>query len=70
MFLQSAVAGAKAQTKKRTFIPFTVGSPHVRDIAMNRHFDPYLIRRERIGLKLDALCEQIEQLALTSALAP
>jgi len=26
-------------------------------------FDPYRIRRERISVKLDALCERIDQLA-------
>ena len=30
---------------------------------MNSNFDPYRIRRERIGLKLDALCERFDQLA-------
>jgi hypothetical protein len=29
-----------------------------------RHFDTYEIRRERIGLKLDALSERIDQLAV------
>lgn len=30
---------------------------------MNSNFDPYRIRRERIGLKLDVLCERFDQLA-------
>jgi hypothetical protein len=30
---------------------------------MKSNFDPYQIRRERIRLKLDALCEKHDQLA-------
>ena len=30
---------------------------------MNSNFDHYRIRRERIGLKLDALCDHFDQLA-------
>ena len=30
---------------------------------MQNNFDPYRVRRERIGLKLDALCERFDQLA-------
>lgn len=30
---------------------------------MNINFDPYRIRRERISLKLDALCGRCDQLA-------
>ena len=30
---------------------------------MKKNFAPYRIRRERIGLKLDALCDHFDQLA-------
>jgi hypothetical protein len=30
---------------------------------MHNSFDPYRIRRERIGLKLDDLCDHFDQLA-------
>jgi hypothetical protein len=30
---------------------------------MKNNFDPYRIRRERIRLKLDALCDRFDQLA-------
>lgn len=41
--------------------PFIVGSPH-EGISVKNNFDPYRVRRERIRLKLDALCELCDQL--------